>query len=101
MSPAPTTPTFLISAMGAEAISVPIDGPGDQRVRAQRAAEHALRLARRLEQAGEVDPGLDAHLVQHRDEVFGGDVARRALGDRAAAQFAEARLEALAAGLQR
>ena len=33
------------------------------------------------------------HLVQHRDEVLGGDVAGRAGRDRAAAELAEARLE--------
>ncbi len=36
-----------------------------------------------------------AHLVQHRDQVLGGDVAGRAGRDRAAAELAEARLEAL------
>ncbi len=46
-------------------------------------------------------PGVDAHLVQHRDEVLGGDVAGRARRHRAATQLAEARLEAVDSGLQR
>ena len=42
-----------------------------------------------------------AHLVQHRHEVLGGDVAGRPGRDRAAAELAEARLERLDARLQR
>src|SRR4051794_5123598 len=87
------------SLMGANL--VPVDRARDQRVRAERPAEHALGVARGLQQRIEVDAGLDAHLVEHRDEVLGGDVARGPLRHRAAAQLAEARLEALAAGLQR
>ena len=45
------------------------------------------------EQRRQVDAGLDPHLVQHRDEVLGGDVAGRARRHRAAAELAEARLE--------
>src|SRR4051812_28506976 len=90
-----------LSGAACRASCVPVDRPRDQRVRAQRPAEHALGLARGLEQAIQVDPGLDAHLVQHRDEVLRGDVAGRARRDRAAAELAEARLEAVAAGLQR
>src|SRR3954464_6429780 len=99
MSPAPTTPTRLISAMRLD--PMPIDGARHDRVRAQRAAQDALGLARRADEGIEVDPGVHVHLVQHRDEVLGGDVARRAGGDGAAAELAEARLEALAAGLER
>ncbi len=51
--------------------------------------------------ASQVDAGLDAHLVQHRDEVLGGDVAGRARRHRAAAELAEARLEAVDPGLER
>ena len=51
--------------------------------------------------AGRSMPVCDAHLVQHRDEVLGGDVAGRPGRHRAAAELAEARLEALDAGLQR
>src|SRR3954462_3301164 len=59
------------SLMWAEAISVlPVARAGDERVRTERPAEHALGVARRLEQRVEVDAGLDAHLVQHRDEVL-------------------------------
>ncbi len=52
-------------------------------------------------QRRQVDAGLDAHLVQHRDEILGGDVAGGPRRDRAAAELAEARLEALHPGLQR
>ena len=66
-------------------------GPGDERVGAERPAEELLRArARRATQRVEVDAGLDAHLVQHRDEVLGRDVAGRARGHRAAAELAEA-----------
>jgi hypothetical protein len=70
-------------------------------VRAERAAEDLLGRARGLEQRVEVDAGLDPHLVQHRDEVLGGDVAGRAGRDGAAAELAEARLERVDAGLER
>ena len=55
----------------------------------------------RRRQLLERDAGLDPHLVQHRDEVLGGDVAGRPLRDRAAAQLAEARLERVDARLER
>src|SRR4051794_16599120 len=99
--PASARSIAVSTSLTPENLAVPVDRPGDDGVRAQRPAEHALRLARGAEQGVEVDPGLDAHLVQHRDEVLGGDVAGRTLGDRAAAELAEARLEGLAAGLQR
>src|SRR5262249_18507690 len=67
-------------------ILVPVDRAGHERVRAERAAEHALRLPRGGEQRVEVDPRLDAHLVQHRDEVLARDVAGRAGRDGAAAE---------------
>src|ERR1700755_3255997 len=47
-------------------------------------------------QLPQVDAGLDPHLVQHRDEVLGGDVAGRPRRHRAAAELAEARLEGVA-----
>ena len=40
----------------------------------------------RLEQ---INPGVDAHFVQHVDDVFGGDVARGAGGEGAAAKAGE------------
>ena len=61
----------------------------------------SLGLARGAEQRLEVDARLDPHLVQHRDEVLGGDVAGRARRHRAAAELAEARLERVDAGLER
>src|SRR5437764_3124465 len=80
---------------------VPVDRTRDQRVRAERAPEDPLGLAGGLQQRVEVHAGLDAHLVQHRDEVLGGDVAGGALRHRAAAELAEARLVAGHARLQR
>src|SRR5215218_920107 len=57
---------------------------------AERTAEHALNLARAVEQPLEVDPSRVAHLVQHRDEVLARDVAGRPLGHRAAAELGAA-----------
>ena len=71
----------------------PVDRARGEQVRAERAAEQRLRGARGLEQRAEVDARVGAHLVQHRDDVLGGDVAGRARRDRAAAELAEARLE--------
>src|SRR4051812_46960655 len=75
--------------------NMPVDWSGHQGVAAQRTAEVRLRGARALQQRGQVDAGLDAHLVEHRDEVLRGHVAGGARGHRAAAQLAEARLEGL------
>src|SRR6185369_7856682 len=80
---------------------VPLDRSGDEGVGGERAAEDLLGGPRRLEQLAQVDPGLDPHLVQHRDQVLAGDVAGRAGRDRAAAELAEARLEGVDADLQR
>ena len=80
---------------------MPVDGPGAQHVGAERAAQHLLRGARGLDQARQVDPGLDPHLVQHRDDVLAGDVAGRARRDRAAAELAEAGLEGVDSLLER
>src|ERR671917_586295 len=68
---------------------------GREEVAAERAAEQRLDGPAGLEQRLEVDARLDAHLVQHRHEVLGGDVAGRAGRDRAAAELAEAGLEAV------
>ena len=87
------------SAAGADLL--PVDRPGAQHVGAERAAEQLLRRARGLDQRREVDPGLDPHLVQHRDQVLGRDVAGRARRDRAAAELAEARLERVDSLLER
>ena len=63
--------------------------------------EHALRLARARDQPLEVDAGVVAHLVQHRDEVLAGDVPGGARRHRAAAELAERRLERAHARAQR
>ena len=55
----------------------------------ERTAEHVLRRARGREQRREIHAGLDPHLVQHRDEILGGDVAGRPGRHRAAAELAE------------
>ena len=80
---------------------MPIHGTRPQDVGPERAAEHGLGGTRGLEQAQQIDPRLDPHLVQHRDDVLGGNVAGRARRHRAAAQLAEARLEGVDALLQR
>ena len=63
--------------------------------------EDGLRRARRLDELLEVDPRLVAHLVEHRDEVLGRDVAGGPGRDRAPAQLAERRLERAHAGVER
>src|SRR4051794_4374628 len=73
--------------------NMPLHRAGHERVRAERPAEVRLRLPGGGEQRRQVDPGLHAHLAEHRHDVLGGDVARRARGHRAAAELAEARLE--------
>src|SRR3954452_4722981 len=78
---------------------MPLDGAGHERVRAERAPEVRLDRARDLQQRGEVDAGLDHHLVQHGDDVLRGDVAGRTGRDGTAAELAEARLEGLDARL--
>ena len=66
----------------------------------KRASEYLLRRARGGDQRGQVDSGRDAHLVEHRYQVLGRDVPGRARRHRAAAELAEARLEALDAYLK-
>ena len=68
---------------------------------AQRPAENLLRAAGAREQRLQVDAGVDAHPVEHRHEILARDVPRRARRHRAAAELAEARLEAVDPGLQR
>src|SRR5690349_3246251 len=82
-------------------VVVPVDRAGREHVRAEWPAEHVARGAARLQESLEVDAGLDPHLVKHRDEVLGGDVAGRSGRDRAAAELAEARLEGGYARLDR
>src|SRR3954470_3308615 len=41
---------------------MPVDGPGPEYVRSERAAEHVLGGARGLHQAWQVDTGVDPHL---------------------------------------
>ena len=62
--------------------------PARRSARGCRAAGRALPArARGLQQPAEIDPGRDPHLLEHRDEILGGDVAgraRRAPGSRRA-----------------
>ena len=59
---------------------VPVDRPGDRACasRAGGRARSRARARRPRAAASRSIAGLDAHLVQHRDEVLGGDVAGRA-----------------------
>ena len=57
--------------------------------------------ARRLDQLVEIDAGLDAHRVQHRDDVLGREVARRARRVRTAAEPAGRRVDRRDAHLHR
>ena len=76
---------------------MPVDRPGHQRVAARAGGRGSpARAARTRAARAQVDAGLDPHLVQHRDEILAGDVAGRARRHRAAAELAEARLEAVA-----
>ena len=85
------------SGAARSATVLPVDRPGDEDVGAQRAAEHVPHGARSVDAApSKIDAGRHAHLVQHRDEVLGGDVAGRPGRHRAPAELAEARLERLA-----
>jgi hypothetical protein len=79
----------------------PVDRPGNQRVAAKRSAKQLLQTLAAGEQGLQVHARMHAHLMQHRDEILGGDVASRAGGHRAAAKLTEARLEALHPSLQR
>src|SRR5438874_2012224 len=81
-------------------ISVPLNRPRAQHMGAERAPEQVLDGPRGLDQLPQLDPGIDAHLVQHRDQVLGGDVPRRPRRDRAAAKLAERRLERVHALLE-
>ena len=81
-------PCQLYDASGAKAaharlVHLPRELPPDD----------ALRHLPRFDQALEVDPGLDAHAVEHVDEVLRRDVARRAGRVRAAAEAPHRRIE--------
>src|SRR6478672_10534766 len=82
-------PVDGLSAAG----GLPLHRAGAEDVGSQRPSQHLLRRPRGPDQARQVDPGLDPHLVQHRDHVLAGDVAGRPRRHRAAAELAEACLE--------
>src|SRR3954451_8012213 len=100
ISPRLATRTLANTGRSGPGAWAPVDRAGDERVRAERPAEHAPHRARGLQQRLEVDSGLDAHLVEHRHEILGGDVAGRAGRHGAASELADARLERRAARLQ-
>src|SRR5215218_6365048 len=79
----------------------PAHRAGHQDVAAERAPEDLLDVAAGGKQLLDVDAGLVAHLMQHREQVLGGDVAGRAGRHGAAAELAEARLEAADARVER
>ncbi len=70
-------------------------------MRAERATEHLLGLRRGGDQLRQVDPGCHAHLLQHRHQILGGDVAGRPGWDRATPELAEGALERVDALLER
>src|SRR6202042_3719017 len=74
---------------------LPRHRPREQDVAPERAPEYLLRRTRGRDQRAQVDPGRDAHLMEHRYQVLGRDVPGRPRRHRAAAELAEARLEAL------
>src|SRR5262249_35602153 len=80
---------------------LPVHRPRPEHMRTKRPAQQLLGGAGGVEQLDEVDAGGDSHLVEHRDEVLGRDVAGRARGDGAAAELAEGALERGDAGLER
>src|SRR6266545_2407170 len=79
--------------IAAPSLPVPVHRAGAQYVGPQLAPEVVLDRARGFDQPPEVDSGGHVHLVQHRHEVLGGDVPRRAGRHRAPSQLAESRLE--------
>src|SRR5437762_747609 len=83
----------LFIARGSLVGGLPLDRAGAQDVGSERAAKKLLHRARGVEQAPEVHAGGDLHLVQHRDEILGGDVPGRPGGQRTAAQLTECGLE--------
>src|SRR3954468_24520571 len=80
-----SSPWRSISTSDSRSSIGPDHRTGRQYVAAERAAEGALHGPARVEQRFEVDARRDAHLVQHRDEVLGRDVAGRTGRDRTAA----------------
>src|SRR5579884_2309714 len=80
------SPRLAINTESNISVSMPVHRAGGEGVAAERPAERRLDGPGAVEQRGQVDPGLDPHLVEHRDEVLGGDVAGGARGDRAAAE---------------
>jgi hypothetical protein len=61
--------------------------------RNRRPAQHAADEGAGIDQRIQVQPGGDAHAVQHEDHVLGGHVAGGALGVGAAAQAGDAGVE--------
>src|SRR5215207_4705077 len=93
--------TDSATAVKLASATMPVHRTRHERVRAKRAAEDRGDVAGAGEEGLEVDAGVDAHLVEHRHEVLGRDVAGGARRHRAAAELAEAGLIRLAARLER
>src|SRR3712207_7332606 len=62
-SPASAEPRTIPASARTSSAIVPVNGPGDEGVAPQRPPQHLLRAARAVDHRGEVDPGLDPHLV--------------------------------------
>src|SRR4051812_2258242 len=66
----------------------------------QAPTDHGLCHAPGFDQLVEIDAGLDAHAVQHVDEIFGGQVAGGTRSVGAAAQASDCGIEIANAELQ-
>src|SRR5438270_6762321 len=75
-------------------LAIPVHRACEEHVARQSPAEDRLHLGRGGDQRRHIDPGLDSHLAEHRDQIFAGHVAGRPGGNRAPAEFPERRLEA-------
>ena len=61
--------------------------------------ERALEPAGDRDQPGDIDPGRDAHGVEHRQRIFAADVAGGPWRERTAPDAADRTLEQVDAGL--
>src|SRR4051812_12361141 len=78
---------------GDRAPTGPVEGAG------QLVADRLLGHARGGQHRVEVEPGADAGLLEHVDELLSGDVAAGTGGERAAAESADRRVQLDDAGL--
>src|SRR5882724_9124100 len=81
-------------------VRFPVDRARNYGVAGQFATKDALRRAGGVDDRRQRHPGGHAHLLEHADQILRGDVSGGSGWYRAAAEFAEAGLEAGAADLQ-